>query len=178
MVTRRQKEETVAELEESFKKAQSLILADYKGLSVAEINRLRRMARESGVQFRVVKNTLALMASQRAGIEGLDEIFTGPTAIALSYEDPIQPAKVLRRFGTETRREVPFKGGFLEGRVLSPDEVKDLAALPGRPELLAKLAGSLQGPLAGLHAVLAGNLQGLVVALGRIAEQKEKASAA
>jgi len=166
----------VTELEESFKKAQSLIFADYKGLSVAEMSRLRGMARESEVQFRVIKNTLALIASHRAGIEGLDELFTGPTAVALSYADPVQPAKVLKRFGAETKRELPFKGGFLDGRVLSVDEVKDLAALPGRQELLARLAGTVQGPVAGFQRVLAGNLRGLVVALSRIAEQKTTAA--
>lgn len=176
MVTRRQKEETVEALEEKFKRAQSVVLADFQGLSVADMNLLRSMARETGVEFRVVKNSLVLLATRRAGIEGLEAFLVGPTGVAFGYEDPVTPAKVISRFGRETRKELAFKGGYLEGRVLGAEEVKSLAALPTRTELLGQLAGTVQGPIAAFHRVLAGNLRGLVVALNRIAEQKTEAA--
>lgn len=174
MVTRREKEHTLAELEDKFRRAQSAILADFQGLTVAEMTRLRRMAREAGVEFEVVKNTLAGLATRRAGIEGLDRLLVGPTGVAFGYDDPVAPAKVLHQFGRD-HREIPFKGGYLTGRILSVDEVKDLATLPGRKELLATVVGTMQAPIAGLQRVLAGNMRGLVVALSRVAEKRAAA---
>ncbi|MCL6581602.1 MAG: 50S ribosomal protein L10 [Firmicutes bacterium] len=174
MVTRSEKERTLVELEDKFRRAQSAVLADFQGLTVAEMSRLRRMAREAGVEFEVVKNTLAALATRRAGIEGLDVLFSGPTAVAFGYDDPVSPAKVIDRFSRE-RREVPFKGGYLPGRVLGPGEVRKLAALPGRQELLGMVVGTLQAPIAGLQRVLAGNLRGLAVVLSRISEKRPAA---
>ncbi len=174
MVTRREKEQTLTELEDKFRKAQSAVLADFQGLSVAEITKLRRMAREAGVEFEVVKNTLAALATRRAGIAGLEALLVGPTGVAFGYDDPVAPAKVLRQFGRDVR-DIPFKGGYLTGRVLSVDEVKSLAALPGRLELLGMVVGTLQAPIAALERVLAGNMRGLVVALSRLAEKRAAA---
>ncbi|RJQ07165.1 MAG: 50S ribosomal protein L10 [Bacillota bacterium] len=174
MVTRREKERSLTELEDKFRRAQAAVLADYMGLTVAEISYLRKIAREAGVELEVVKNTLAALATRRAGIEGLDGLFSGPTAVAFGYDDPISPAKVIDRFSRE-KREVPFKGGYLAGKVLGPGEVKNLAVLPGRQELLGTVVSTLQAPIAGFQRVLAGNLRGLVVALGRIAEKRAAA---
>ena len=174
MVTRREKEQTVSELAGKFKRAQSAILANFQGLTVAEMSRLRKMAREAGVEFEVVKNTLAGLATRRAGIEGLETLLTGPTGVAFGYDDPVAPARVLHQFG-KALREVPFKGGWLPGKILSVAEVKDLAVLPGRKDLLGRVAGGLQAPIAGLCRVLAGNLRGVVVALSRVAEKKAAA---
>jgi large subunit ribosomal protein L10 len=124
----------------------------------------------------VVKNTLAALATRRAGIEGLDNLLVGPTGMALGYEDVVAPAKVLDAFGKARREELPFKGGYLEGRLLSIDEVKELAALPSRDELVARLVGTMMGPIAGLHRVLGGNIRGLAIALSRIAEKKAGAA--
>lgn len=176
MVTRREKEDSLGELEAKLKRAQSVILADFQGLTVADMSQLRKMAREAGVEFKVVKNTLASIAARRAGIAGLAGFLTGPTGMAFGYEDPVTPAKVLQRFGRE-KRELPFKGGYMAGQVLGVGEVKELAALPGRLELLGRLLGVLQGPVSGLHHVLAGNLRGLAVALGRVADKKAAAQA-
>lgn len=176
MVTRREKETALSELEEKFRKAQSAILADFQGLAVAEITNFRKMAREAGVEFKVVKNTLASIATKRVGIEGLDRFFEGPTGVAFGYEDPVAPAKVIDTFSKTGRREIPFKGGYIPGKLLGPDEVKALALLPGRKELLARVVGTLEAPIAGFHRVLAANLRGLAIALGRIAEKKGEAA--
>jgi len=176
MVTRREKEKAVAELEEKLRRAQAIVLADFQGLSVAQISLLRKMAREAGVEFKVVKNTLAALASRRAGLDGLDRLLVGPTGMALGYEDVVAPAKVLDAFGKARREELPFKGGYLEGRLLSVSEVKELAALPSRTELLGRLVRAMMGPVAGFHRVLSGNIRGLAIALNRIAEKKAGAA--
>ncbi len=175
-MTRREKEATLGELEAKFQKAQSAILADFQGLTVAEMTQLRKMAREAGVEFEVVKNTLADLAARRAGIDGLAGLLVGPTGVAFGYGDPVAPAKVISQFGRE-KREIPFKGGYLPGKLLSVDDVKRLAALPGRNELVAQVLGTMQAPIAAFQRVLAGNLRGLAIALSRIAEQKEGAAA-
>lgn len=176
MVTRRQKEETVGELEEKFRRAQAIFLADFQGLNVAEISRLRKTAREAGVEFRVVKNTLASLAARRVGLAGLATLFVGPTGVAFGYDDVVKPAKVLDQFGKDRREPLPFKGGYVEGQLLGVHEIEALAALPSQAELVARLLGTLQGPVAGLGRVLAGNLRGLAVALSRIAEKKAEAA--
>jgi len=174
LVTRREKEKTLNELEDKFRRAQSAVMADFQGLTVAEMSLLRKMAREAGVEFEVVKNTLAHLAARRAGIEGLDKLFAGPTGVAFGFSDPVAPAKVISRFGRE-KREIPFKGGWLPGRVLGVEECRRLAALPGREELLAQVLGALQGPIAGLQRVLVGNIRGLAIAFQRIAEKRAAA---
>lgn len=174
LVTRREKEQTLGELEGKFKKAQAAILADFRGLTVAEMNLLRKMARESGVEFEVVKNTLAHLAARRAGIEGLEQLLVGPTGVAFGYEDPVAPAKVIARFGRE-KKDIPFKGGYLPGRILTVGDVKRLASLPGRDELVAQVLGTLQAPIAGLQRVLVGNIRGLAIALSRVADKRAAA---
>jgi large subunit ribosomal protein L10 len=174
LVTRKEKEQSVGLLEGKFRRSQSVILADFHGLTVAEMSHLRKMARQAGVEFEVVKNTLAGLATRRVGIEGLDKLFVGPTGVAFGYEDPVAPAKVLARFGRE-KRDIPFKGGYLPGKILTVAEVKSLAALPGRLELLGHVAGTLLGPIAGFQRVLAGNIRGLAIVLSRVAEKRAAA---
>lgn len=174
LVTRRQKEQTLSILEDKFKKAQSAVLADFQGLTVAEITLLRKMAREAGVEFEVVKNTLGHLAARRAGVEGLEQLFVGPTGVAFGYTDPVAPAKVIAKFGRD-KREIPFKGGYLPGKVLGVDDVKRLAALPGRNELIAMVLGTMQAPIAGFQRVLVGNIRGLAIALNRLAEKRAAA---
>lgn len=178
MVTRRQKEDALGELEEKFRRAESVIVADFQGLTVSEISKLRRMTREAGVDFKVAKNTLVALAAQRAGVEGIGQLLVGPSGLAFGYQDPVSPAKILREFAAQggKRELLPFKGGYLQGRVLSASDVKALAALPSREELLSQMLGAMQGPIAGFQRVLVGNLRGLAVALSRIAEQKSGAA--
>ncbi len=152
----------------------SAVLVDYKGINVAQSTELRARSRESGVEFVVAKNTLARRAANAAGILGLDEYLVGPTALAFS-EDPVVGAKVMAEFANRVESFV-LKGGLLEGeRVLDQEGVVALSRLPGREQLIAQVVGGISSPLTGLVTVLNNTVQGLVVALGQIAEQKQAA---
>ena len=152
----------------------SVVLVDYQGMDVARSTQLRARSREAGVDFVVAKNTLAKRAADEAGVEGIEEYLVGPTALAFS-EDPVASAKLMAEFadGVET---FELKGGLLEGgRVLDESGVVALSKLPGREVLIAQVVGGISSPLTGLVTVLNNTIQGLVVALGQIAEQKQSA---
>ena len=152
----------------------AVVLVDYKGINVAQSTELRARSRESGVDFVVAKNTLAKRAADKAGVEGLDEFLVGPTAIAFS-EDPVVGAKLMAEFAGQVESFV-LKGGLLEGgRVLDEAEVVALSRLPGREQLIAQVVGGIGSPLTSFVTVLNNTVQGLVVALGQIAEQKQAA---
>lgn len=152
----------------------AVVLVDYKGINVAQSTELRARSRESGVDFVVAKNTLAKRAADQAGVEGLDELLVGPTAIAFS-EDPVVGAKLMAEFAGQVESFV-LKGGLLEGgRMLDEAEVVALSRLPGREQLIAQVVGGIGSPLTSLVTVLNNTVQGLVVALGQIAEQKQAA---
>ena len=151
----------------------SAVLVDYQGMDVARSTALRRRSRESGVDFVVAKNTLTRRAADQAGVEGLADFLIGPTALAFS-EDPVASAKLMAEFADQVESFV-LKGGLLEGgRVLDGAEVVALSKLPGREQLLAQIVGGISSPLTGLVTVLNNTVQGLVVALGQIAEQKQR----
>ncbi len=150
----------------------SAVLVDYQGINVAQSTDLRQQSRESGVEFVVAKNTLTIRAADEAGIEGLQEYLVGPTALAFS-EDPVAGAKLMAKFADQVET-FALKGGLLDGgRVLDEAEVVALSKLPGREQLLAQIVGGISSPLTGLVTVLNNTIQGLVVALGQIAEQKQ-----
>lgn len=172
MGSRAEKEQIVEELRDKLSRAQSVILTDYRGLNVAESNQLRRQLRTSGVEFRVVKNTMTWRAAQALGLEELEEILKGPTALAFGYEDPVAPARELSRFARD-HQQVKLKGGVMDGRILTLEEVKALAALPGREELLAKVAGSFAAPLSGMAFALSGLLRNFAYAVDALRRQKE-----
>ncbi len=152
----------------------AVVLVDYKGINVAQSTELRARSRESGVDFVVAKNTLAKRAADQAGVEGLDEFLVGPTAIAFS-EDPVVGAKLMAEFAGQVESFV-LKGGLLEGgRVLDEMEVAALSRLPGREQLIAQVVGGIGSPLTSFVTVLNNTVQGLVVALGQIAEQRQSA---
>ena len=152
----------------------AVVLVDYKGINVAQSTKLRARSRESGVDFVVAKNTLAKRAADQAGVEGLDEFLVGPTAIAFS-EDPVVGAKLMAEFAGQVESFV-LKGGLLEGgRVLDEAGVVALSRLPGREQLIAQVVGGIGSPLTSFVTVLNNTVQGLVVALGQIAEQKQAA---
>ena len=152
----------------------AVVLVDYKGINVAQSTKLRARSRESGVDFVVAKNTLAKRAADKAGVEGLDEFLVGPTAIAFS-EDPVVGAKLMAEFSGQVESFI-LKGGLLEGgRVLDEAEVVALSRLPGREQLIAQVVGGIGSPLTSFVTVLNNTVQGLVVALGQIAEQKQAA---
>lgn len=140
------KKQVVAEIAEKLKTSKSTILTDYRGLTVAEITELRKQLREAGVEFKVLKNTLTRRATEEVGLTELNESLTGPTAIAFSYEDVVAPAKILHKFAKD-HEALEIKGGVVEGRIVSFDEVKALAELPSREGLLSMLLSVLQAPM-------------------------------
>jgi large subunit ribosomal protein L10 len=155
--------------------AAAAILTDYRGLNVGELGQLRAKLREAGAEYRVVKNTLLQRAAESLGIAGLEPYLDGPTAIAVSREDPVAPARALQEFIRQMRK-LEVKGALVEGRVMTADQVKSLAELPGKPQMRARMLGALQAPAAGLVGVLQGLQRNLVYALDQISKQKEAAA--
>jgi len=164
----------VAELTDRAKASTAMLLADYRGISVAEARALRTEMREAGAHFEVTKNTLMIRAVDEAGAGDLKEYLAGPTAIAFCTEDAVNPAKVLVKYAKELK-PLEIKGGLLEGKLIDVDKIKFLASLPPREVLLSQLLGAMQGPIRGLATVCAGPIRGLVTVLQRIQEQKEAA---
>jgi large subunit ribosomal protein L10 len=165
----------IDELEKKLREASGTIVADYRGLSVAELGALRAQLRPSGVEFRVAKNTLTQIAAKRAGIEGLDQFLVGPTAIAFAGDDIAAAARVLGDFA-RTSRILTIKGALLGTLTLSADEVGSLAKLEPKPVLQATLAGTIQGPLAGFVGLLNGALASLAYTLEARADQLQQAA--
>ncbi len=148
-----QKKVTVAALIEKLKAAQAGVLVDYRGLTVGEDTELRRKLREAGVEYTVVKNTLTRFAAKEVGLEELDEMLNGPTSLAISDSDPVAPAKIISDFAKKNDK-IEIKAGFLDGKVISLDEVKTLANTPSRDTLIAKIMGSLNAPISELVRTL------------------------
>ncbi len=168
-----QKKQVVTDLTEKIKSAQSIVLADYRGLTVEQDTELRNALRKAGVDYKVVKNTLTSLAAKESGLE-LDEFLTGPTAMAISSTDAVAPAKVLSEFAKKFEK-LELKVGVVEGKVIDLDGITALAELPSREVLIAKVLGGFNAPISGFVNVLNGNMRGLVVALNAIAEQKANA---
>lgn len=169
-----EKTKRVEEMKEKLSQSKGLVLADFRGISVALDTKLRRKMREAGVEYRVAKNAYTRIAAEELGISGLEEHLKGPVAIAISYEDVIAPAKVLSDFIKENKT-LTVKAGILDGKVIGADDVRALAALPSKEVLLAKLMGSMNAPITGFVNVLHGNLTGFVRALDAVRAQKESA---
>ena len=168
---REEKAQVIDRLAEKLR-AGSAVLVDYQGMDVARTTALRRRSRELGVEFVVAKNTLAKRAADEAGIQGLRDFLSGPTALAFS-EDPVASAKLMAQFADQVET-FALKGGVLDGgRILDQADVVALSKLPGREQLIAQIVGGISSPLTGFVTVLNNTVQGLVVALGQIAEQKQ-----
>jgi large subunit ribosomal protein L10 len=140
------KKQVVAEIADKFRASKATVIVDYRGLNVAEMTELRKQLREAGVEFKVYKNTLTRRALAEVGLEGLDEVFTGPNAIAFSNEDVVAPAKILSEFA-KTHEALEIKGGVIEGNIASKEEIDALAKLPSREGLLSMLLSVLQAPI-------------------------------
>lgn len=163
----------VADLKEGFSRARAVVLLEYRGLPGPDITALRRFLRKQGVQFRVVKNTLARRAAAEAGLPGLAASLTGPNALLLGENDPAIPFRAAR----ECVRRYPklqVKGGVFDGQLVSAGEVDWYANLPSREELIARLAGALLGPVRGLAGTLSGIIRKLPVVLVEVQKKKER----
>lgn len=173
------KQAVVAQLKEQLESAKGVVLTSYKGLTVAQDTELRRELREAGVSYHVVKNTMLRIAAKEAGIEGIEEHLEGTTAFAFSTEDAVAPAKVIcgliKKNKLEDAEVLTVKVGMVEGKVIGVDEVKALATLPSREELIAKLLGSMNAPISNTVNVLQGVIRNAVYVLDAIRSQKESA---
>ena len=169
------KKQIVAEMIEKLKTAQAGVLVDYCGLTVEEDTDLRNKLRAAGVEYKVVKNTLTRFAAKEVGFDELDAVLNGPTSLAVSYDDPVAPAKVIADFAKDNEK-LEIKSGFLDGKVISLDEINQLAKTPSKDVLIAKIMGSLNSPI----SALARTLQAIVdngVELSEIeAPKKEEAA--
>lgn len=146
MSIREEKATLVNEIAEKLQNAKSTIIADYRGLTVAEVTELRKNLRDAGIEFKVLKNTMTRRAADQVNLSDVNEYLTGPNAIAFSYEDVVAPAKILNDFA-KTHKALELKGGIVEGKVISTSEVQALAELPSKEGLLSMLANVLQAPI-------------------------------
>ena len=173
------KKAIVADLKERLTGAKAAVFTSYSGLTVAQDTELRRKLREAGVSYQVVKNTMTRIAAKEAGLDGLDDIFNGTTALAIAGDDVVAPAKVICDFIKENKLDeagkLSVKAGILDGRVIDIEEVKALASLPSREVLIAKILGSMQAPISGTVNVLQGVIRNAVYVLEAIRQQKESA---
>ncbi len=167
----KQKQELVNNLSEKLKNAVAGVVVDYKGITVADDTKLRRELREAGVEYMVVKNTMLRRAADNTGLSDLDSALEGSTALAISAEDHVAAAKILSKYA-EGSKTFSVKAGFIEGKVVSADEIKELAKMPPKDVLVAKALGGLNAPISGFVCVLNANLRGLVCALNAIAEKQ------
>jgi large subunit ribosomal protein L10 len=167
------KKQIVEGLQDAFSRCSVGILTDYRGLTTAELSDLRRKLREAGVEYRVVKNSLAQFASRETGKEDLAGSFVGPVAVALGYGEIPAAAKALTEYIKATKSILTIKGGFLEDRVLAPADVESLARLPSREVLLAQVLAGMQSPIYGLVNVLAGPVRGMMNVLQARIQQLE-----
>jgi large subunit ribosomal protein L10 len=172
---KQKKVDAVAEITADLKAADVYYIVDYRGLTFAEATELRARLRKVNASLKVVKNTLGKIAAADAGVQGLDELLAGPTAIAYVHGDPAKAAKTIQDFIKE-KKKAAIRGGKLQNSVLSATEVDALASLPGREQLIAQVVGAIASPLAGLANVLSGPIRGLVVILGQVQEQKASAA--
>ena len=167
------KKQIVAELKDKLQQATAVFLADFRGMNVEKATNLRNELRKADVEYKVVKNTLLELASQDTDKSGLSQHFTGPTAIALTYTDPVSAAKVLSKFAKEQQQTFKLKAGVLSGKVISVPEIQALADLPSREVLLAKMLGSMNAPVTNFVGVLAAVPGSFVRVLAAIKTQKE-----
>jgi large subunit ribosomal protein L10 len=166
-----EKQQIVAELAEKLKRAVTGVLVDYKGINVANDTKLRAEFRREGVDYSVQKNTLVRLAAREAGLIGLDKLLKGTTAIAMSETDLVAPAKIIARF-TMGKEKLNIKGGFIEGKVVNQADINELAKLPPKEVLIARVLGGFNAPISGFANVLRANLTGLVRVLNAYAEKQ------
>ena len=173
-MNREDKKQFVEDLHSRLEKAQGTFLVNYKGLKVEEINQLRNDLRDAGAEFQVIKNRLLKLACEGTETELIKDDMQGPSAITMSYEDVIAPAKALIEFA-KTSQHLEVKKGQVSGKVIDPNGVKQLASLPGREVLLAQSLAAMQAVPAGFVRVLGGMVGQLLNVLKAIEQQKEAA---
>lgn len=168
------KQQVAQDLKERFAKSKIVIVTNYTGLDVSSLSSLRRQLREANCEYQVVKNTLLVRASQGTDIAVLKDVFKGPNAVALSYEDPVAPAKVLMEFA-KANAKLQVKAGALKGKLLNPVAIKSLSELPSREILLSQLLAAMNGVPAGFVRVLGNIPRQMLNVLVAIKDKKSEA---
>ncbi|HET6516085.1 MAG TPA: 50S ribosomal protein L10 [Thermodesulfovibrionales bacterium] len=171
-LNKEEKGQAIAELKDRFSEAKAVIFTDYKGMTVAELYDLRRLLREGGVEYRVVKNTLARIAAQDTPVSAGRDAFKGPVAVAIGYDDPVTAAKKVLEFSKKNEK-LKLRGGVIEGKFFGVDEVKDVATLPSREVLLSMMAGAFQAPLSKLAAALSATVSSFAYAVHSLKTKRE-----
>ena len=171
-VPRPEKVQAVAEIRERLEEAEAVFLTEYRGLSVKDVQDLRRNLREAGADYKVVKMTLARLAAGDAGIEGLEEYLSGPTALALTRGDPVAAAKALKDFA-RANEVLVLKAGYLSGNILTPEEISRLADVEPREILLAKIVGAAKAPLFEAAGMFASFTRDAASIFSQLLERKE-----
>ena len=169
------KVETVQSLKEKVERARGIYFTNFRGLTVAEINDLRRLCHESNVEYVVCKNTFSRMVLREHGYEAAIKHLDGPTAIAFGYDDPVVPAKILSAFASKNEKLV-LKGGVFEGKAITDKDIKAIKELPSREVALAMLIAAIFGPVQGFHGVVSGILRDFVSVIDQIIEKKKAAA--
>ncbi len=163
----------VSELKDVLAKANIGIFTDYRGLKTADLNALRKKLREANVEYKVVKNTLAVKAAESAGMEYTSEGFKGPMAVAFGYGELNDAAKALTEFIKSTKSAMSIKGGFMENKMLTAKDIDTLAKLPGKKQLISMVMAGIQSPMYGIVNVLAAPMRGLAQVLNGRMKQLE-----
>jgi large subunit ribosomal protein L10 len=165
------KKETVKEMNQLFNRSQVLIFTDYRGLRVSDLNNLRRLLRDKGVEYHISKNTLTTLAARRAGVDEMGTLLDGPTAIAFVGDDIPGAAKVLQDF-VRTSRILTIRGGLAGKQILNADQVSDLTKILPREQYIAKIMGSLNMPVTSLVSVLANTIRGVLNVLNALIDKQ------
>ena len=174
---RSKKEKVISDLHGKLGRASAVILTDYKGLTVAEISGLRDLLAAEKIEYQVVKNTLMRLACEKTGVSVLEPLLKGTCAIAIAFEDPVTPARIIKKF-CKGNEKLKVKAGSLGNRLINPDQIMALADLPPREELLSKMLGTLNAVPTGLVTVLSGVPRAFVGVLAAIQRRKEELAAA
>ena len=164
----------VARLQEKLGNAISLVLADYRGLTANEMVELRETFTKQGLEYRVVKDTLARLAAKEAGVEGLSDLLAGPISIAFGYEDPVAAFKLSEQCRKKYAPRYTLKGGMFEGALVQEKDVVRYATLPSREELLAKLALLLSSPMRAMAVLLQAKIRELACVISEVRKQREQ----
>ena len=174
--TKQQKVESVAEIADMLSRCTIAVTTGYQGLDASQMTELRRSLRELGVEYKVIKNTLALRAAENIGRKGVDGILSGSTGVAFGYDDVTSAAKGVNGFITTTRLPLVIYGALMDERILNAEQVRSLAAITSREDLISRLIGQIQSPISKLVNVLNRPIAALAIALNSIVEQKQTGS--
>lgn len=168
------KKEIVTQLHEDLKKSKIVIVTDFKGLDVAAVTKLRSQLTKENIDYRVIKNTLLRRASENTSVAVLNDLFKGPSAVAISYDDPVSPAKILTKFAEENKK-LEIKGGVMDGKAIDFNGIKALSALPSREVLLSQLLSVMNAVPTGIVQVLAAVPRNMMNVLNSLKEKNEAA---